>query len=235
MQKQCLSLLSLIVAFTFTLAACSERRSGGSEQASVAEHSHIKGETNMSADVQEILSGGTDKQVKEMTATFETSLGTIKVRLFHKQAPKTVANFVGLAEGLKEYIDPKTGTKTKGHFYDGLIFHRVIPQFMIQGGDPLGTGMGGPGYQFEDEFHPELKHNKPGILSMANAGPNTNGSQFFITEVPTPHLDNRHSVFGEVIEGLDVVKKIARVKVNAMDKPMEDVVIKKLTIQRVFE
>lgn len=235
MQKSRLPVLGLVVALILTLGACSERRNGGSEQSSAAGHSDIKGDTAMSADVQQILNGGTDKQVKEITATFDTTQGLIKVRLFHKQAPRTVANFVGLAEGLKEYTDPKTGKKTKGHFYDGLIFHRVIPQFMIQGGDPQGTGMGGPGYQFEDEFHPELKHSKPGILSMANAGPNTNGSQFFITEVPTPHLDNRHSVFGEVIEGLDTVKKIARVKVNAMDKPMEDVVLKKLTIQRVFE
>ena len=188
----------------------------------------------MSTDVQQILNGGSDKQVKEMTVTFETSQGSIKARLFHQQAPKTVANFVGLAEGLKEYTDAK-GQKTKGHFYDGLIFHRVIPEFMIQGGDPTGTGMGGPGYKFEDEFHPELKHDKPGILSMANAGPNTNGSQFFITEVPTPHLNNRHSVFGVVTEGIDIVKKIARVRANAMDKPMEDVVMKKVTIQRVFE
>lgn len=174
-----------------------------------------------------------DIDAKEMYATFETTEGNIKVKLYNKRAPKTVANFVGLAEGTKEYIDPKTGEKTKGKFYDGLIFHRVIPEFMIQGGDPLGVGTGGPGYEFEDEFNPELRHNKPGILSMANAGPNTNGSQFFITEVPTPHLDNRHSVFGEVVEGLDVVKKIARVPTDAMDKPKTDVVIKHVIIERV--
>ncbi|MEZ0372090.1 MAG: peptidylprolyl isomerase [Candidatus Sericytochromatia bacterium] len=163
----------------------------------------------------------------------ETSLGTIKLRLFHKEAPKTVANFVGLAEGTKEYIDPKTGDKAKSHYYDGLSFHRVIPGFMIQGGDPVGNGTGGPGYEFEDEFHPKLRHSKAGMLSMANAGPNTNGSQFFITDAPTPHLNDRHTVFGEVIEGLQVVKTIANVSRDAMDKPKEPVVIKKLTITRV--
>jgi len=227
--------LALTLGTVLFLNGCSERRNEPSDPAASEQHSTNKGDSTVSADVQAVLNGGSEKQVKEMTANFDTSMGMIKIRLFFKQAPKTVANFVGLAEGLKEYTDPKTGNKTKSHFYDGLIFHRVIPQFMIQGGDPLGTGTGGPGYQFEDEFHPELKHSKPGILSMANAGPNTNGSQFFITEAPTPHLDNRHSVFGEVIEGMDVVKNIARVKTNAMDKPMEPVVIKKLTIDRVFE
>lgn len=174
-----------------------------------------------------------DSDVKEMYALMKTNMGDMKIKLFHKRAPKTVANFVGLAEGTKEYTDPKTGEKTKGKYYDGLIFHRVIPGFMIQGGDPLGVGTGGPGYQFDDEFHPELKHSKPGMLSMANAGPGTNGSQFFITEAPTPHLDNRHSVFGEVVEGLDVITKIANVKRDARDKPLEDVKIESLTIERV--
>ncbi len=174
-----------------------------------------------------------ESDVKEMFAVMNTSEGTMKIKLFHKRAPMTVANFVGLAEGTKEYTDPNTGEKTKGKYYDGLIFHRVIPGFMIQGGDPLGKGVGGPGYQFDDEFHPELKHSKAGILSMANAGPGTNGSQFFITEAPTPHLDNRHSVFGEVVEGLDVVTKIANVKRDGRDKPLEDVKIETLTIERV--
>lgn len=174
-----------------------------------------------------------DSDVKEMFALMKTNMGDMKIKLFHKRAPKTVANFVGLAEGTKEYTDPETGEKAKGKYYDGLIFHRVIPGFMIQGGDPLGVGTGGPGYQFDDEFHPELKHSKPGILSMANAGPGTNGSQFFITEAPTPHLDNRHSVFGEVVEGLDVVTKIANAKRDARDKPLEDVKIESLTIERV--
>lgn len=234
MQKIRLITLGLTLGLALTLGACSERQKNDRENPENPNQTENKGAASMSADIKQIINGG-DKEAKELTATFETSQGNMVIRLFHKQVPKTVANFVGLAEGLKEYTDPKTGNKTKGHFYDGLIFHRVIPQFMVQGGDPLGTGTGGPGYEFEDEFSPELKHNKPGILSMANAGPNTNGSQFFITEVPTPHLDNRHSVFGEVIEGLDVVKKITGVKRNAMDKPMEDVVLKKVTIKRVFE
>ena len=174
-----------------------------------------------------------EPEVKEMYAMMKTNQGDMKIKLFHKRAPITVANFVGLAEGTKEYTDPQSGEKTKSKYYDGLIFHRVIPGFMIQGGDPLGVGTGGPGYQFEDEFHPELRHDKKGILSMANAGPGTNGSQFFITEGPTPHLNDRHSVFGEVVDGLDVVTKIANVKRDARDKPLEDVKIESLTIERV--
>ena len=167
-----------------------------------------------------------------MQAIFETNKGTIKIKLFDDKTPETVANFVGLAEGSKEFTDPKTGKKTKRPFYDGLGFHRIIPDFMIQGGCPLGTGTGGPGYKFGDEISPKLKHDKPGILSMANAGPNTNGSQFFITTVATPWLDGRHTVFGEVEEGMDVVKAIEKVKRGAQDRPLEPVVIKKVTIQR---
>ena len=143
-------------------------------------------------------------------AKMQTSKGEIVLRLFYKRAPLTVSNFVGLAEGSKEWKDPVTGKARKTRYYDGLSFHRVIKDFMIQGGDPLGTGNGGPGYTFQDEFHPELKHNKAGILSMANAGADTNGSQFFITHVPTPHLHNRHSVFGEVVEGMKVVNAIVK-------------------------
>lgn len=157
----------------------------------------------------------TSKEKKVTKAKIETNLGDIHIDLFAEDAPKTVANFVKLA---------------KEGFYDGIIFHRVIPHFMIQTGDPTGTGTGGPGYKFEDEFSPNLKHNKSGILSMANSGPNTNGSQFFITEAPTPHLDNKHSVFGEVTQGLDVVNAIARVDRNSRDKPIEDVVMKSVTI-----
>ncbi len=166
-------------------------------------------------------------------AKFETSQGTFTIRLFEKEAPNTVANFVGLAEGTKEWTDPSTGKRRKDPYYDGVIFHRVINGFMIQGGDRLGQGTGGPGYQFGDEFHPSLRHTKAGILSMANAGPNTNGSQFFITLGPTPHLDNRHSVFGEVVEGLDVVQRIGGVATGPQDRPVTPVVMNKVTIERI--
>ncbi len=166
-------------------------------------------------------------------ARFATSAGTFVVRLFEKDTPKTVANFVGLAEGTKAWKDPVTGESRSTPFYNGLIFHRVIADFMIQGGCPNGNGMGGPGYKFEDEFVPTLKHSKAGILSMANAGPNTNGSQFFITLVPTPWLDNRHSVFGEVVEGMDVVTAIGTTKTGRQDRPVTDITIDALTIERV--
>ncbi|HUL33279.1 MAG TPA: peptidylprolyl isomerase [Candidatus Eisenbacteria bacterium] len=165
-------------------------------------------------------------------AIFETSLGNIVCRLFDKEAPKTVENFVGLAEGTKEFRDPISGKKEKRPYYDGLTFHRVIPDFMIQGGCPQGDGRGGPGYTFSDEFHPSLRHNKPGKLSMANAGPNTNGSQFFITVAPTPHLDNRHSIFGEIVEGQDIAVKISGTARDAMDRPRVPVTMK-IRIERV--
>jgi len=165
-------------------------------------------------------------------AQFETSEGNFTIRLFDKEAPNTVANFVGLAEGTKEWTDPRTNQKVTQPYYDGIIFHRVIDGFMIQGGDPLGQGIGGPGYKFADEFHPSLRHSKPGILSMANAGPNTNGGQFFITLGPTPHLDNKHSVFGEVEEGMDVVRKIGSIATGPRDRPLKDVVINSVKIDR---
>src|SRR5690349_18178525 len=165
-------------------------------------------------------------------AHFDTTLGQFTVELFDAKAPKTVANFVGLAEGTKEWKHPKTNEKHKKPFYDGIIFHRVIDGFMVQGGDPLGQGYGGPGYQFEDEFHPDLRHDRAGVLSMANAGPNSNGSQFFVTLGPTPHLDRRHSVFGAVTKGLDVVQNIGKVKTDPNDRPVTPVVINKLTIER---
>ena len=146
----------------------------------------------------------------DLYAVFKTSRGNIVVKLFEKDAPKTVANFVGLATGKQEWVDPRSGQKSKAKLYDGTSFHRVIPQFMIQGGDPLGTGTGGPGYRFEDEFQSGRKFDRPGLLAMANAGPNTNGSQFFITEVATPHLNGRHTIFGEVVKGQDLVPQIAR-------------------------
>jgi peptidyl-prolyl cis-trans isomerase A (cyclophilin A) len=166
-------------------------------------------------------------------AIFDTSEGPFTIRLFEQEAPKTVANFVGLTEGTREWQDPATGEKKKVPFYDGVIFHRVIDGFMIQGGDRLGQGTGGPGYKFADEFHPSLRHSRAGILSMANSGPNTNGSQFFITLGPTPHLDNRHSVFGEVVEGLDVVKRIGSVATDRRDRPVKPVVMNRVTIERV--
>jgi len=165
-------------------------------------------------------------------AEFATTEGSFTVRLFDQEAPNTVANFVGLAEGTKEWTDPRTQEKVKKPFYDGIIFHRVIAGFMIQGGDPLGQGIGGPGFKFADEFHPSLRHHKPGILSMANAGPNSNGSQFFITLAPTPHLDNRHSVFGEVTEGMEIVRRIGSTPTGRQDRPVKDVVINAVTITR---
>lgn len=169
---------------------------------------------------------------KGVYAQFVTSEGNFTVRLFDQEAPKTVENFVGLAEGTKEWTDPRTNQKVKKPYFDGTIFHRVIDRFMIQGGDPLGQGIGGPGYTFADEFHPKLRHNKAGILSMANRGPNTNGGQFFVTLGPTPHLDDRHSVFGEVVDGMDVVRKIGGTKTGDRDRPVKDIVVKSVKIER---
>ena len=166
-------------------------------------------------------------------AIFETTQGTIVCRLLEKEAPQTVSNFVGLAEGTKEFTDPGTGKKATRRFFDGLAFHRVIPKFMIQGGCPLGNGTGGPGYRFADEFHPSLRHDQPGKLSMANAGPNTNGSQFFITVAATPWLDNRHTIFGEVVEGQDVASKISELPRDSSDRPRTPVILEHLRIERV--
>ena len=165
-------------------------------------------------------------------ATLHTNHGDIVIDLFDDHAPKTVANFVGLANGTKEYRDPETGQPTTGRFYDGLTFHRVIEGFMIQGGCPLGIGTGGPGYKFGDEFHPDLSFDKPYLLAMANAGPGTNGSQFFITVAPTPHLNFRHTIFGEVADADSraVVEEIARVRTGRADRPVEPVVIESVDI-----
>jgi peptidyl-prolyl cis-trans isomerase A (cyclophilin A) len=175
------------------------------------------------------------KPGEKLFATFDTSMGTLSAELFWEKAPVTVLNFVQLAEGTKEWTDPRTNEKVKKPLYNGTIFHRVIPDFMIQGGDPLGQGTGGPGYRFEDEFHPDLRHVGPGVLSMANSGRNTNGSQFFITEKDTPWLDDRHSVFGKVVEGADLIPKITRVEKSdgpQGSRPKVDVVLKKVTISR---
>lgn len=168
-------------------------------------------------------------------AIFDTSEGKIVCELFEKQTPITVENFTGLAQGTREWADPKTGKKVKKKFYDGLIFHRVIPNFMIQGGCPLGTGTGGPGYRFPDEIVPELSFDKPGLLAMANSGPNTNGSQFFITLVPTTWLNGHHTIFGQVVSGFDVVQKIEKVQKGMNDKPVTPIIMKKVTIKRIGE
>src|SRR3954451_6246149 len=167
-------------------------------------------------------------------ATFTTTEGTIVCRLFEKDAPKTVQNFTELAEGKREWKHPSTGKKSSDRLYDGTIFHRVIPNFMVQGGDPQGTGMGGPGYQFEDETKGSPhKFDKPGKLAMANSGPNTNGSQFFITTVPTDWLTGKHTIFGEVVEGQDVVDAITKVKRNAQDRPAQDITVNAISIEAV--
>jgi peptidyl-prolyl cis-trans isomerase A (cyclophilin A) len=167
-------------------------------------------------------------------AIFHTTEGTVVCRLFEKDAPQTVANFVELAEGRRDWIHPVSGKKSKDRLYDGTIFHRVIPDFMVQGGDPAGTGMGGPGYQFADETKGSPhKFDKPGKLAMANAGPNTNGSQFFITVVPTEWLTGKHTIFGEVVEGQDVVRKITTVPRGRQDRPVKDVVLTSVAIERI--
>ena len=169
----------------------------------------------------------------QLYARFHTSQGNIVIRLEEQRAPKTVKNFVGLAMGTQEWVHPRTGQAQKGvPYYDGTIFHRVIPDFMIQGGDPLGSGRGGPGYKFGDEFHPDLTFSRPYLLAMANAGPGTNGSQFFITVAPTPWLTGKHTIFGEVIEGADVVQAISQAKTDRRDRPAQEVVLESVVIER---
>ena len=168
-----------------------------------------------------------------MLAHFTTSEGNFTARLFDAETPNTVANFTGLADGSKEWTDPRSGKKVKQPYFNGTIFHRVIGGFMIQGGDPLGQGTGGPGYTFGDEFNPKLRHSKAGILSMANRGPNTNGGQFFITLAATPWLDDKHSVFGEVVEGMDVVKKIGGTQTSKPgDRPVKAITIESVRIEK---
>jgi cyclophilin family peptidyl-prolyl cis-trans isomerase len=213
----------LPLSFALALASCGagadDRNGAGSsvaaEEAATSPSEHPQ---DMSNDTGEGL-----------FADMRTSMGTIRIRLEYTKAPMTVANFVGLAEG-----QVTNTAKPEGQpYYDGIIFHRVIPGFMVQCGDPTGTGMGGPGYAFDDEIAPDLRHDRPGVLSMANAGPGTNGSQFFITHGPTPHLDGRHAVFGFVVEGQEVVNAIGNVPRDGRDRPVQDVRIEKLTIERV--
>ncbi|TKK84386.1 peptidylprolyl isomerase [Herbidospora galbida] len=174
---------------------------------------------------------------ENLIATLNTNRGTIKIKLWPNQAPKTVRNFVELAEGTREWTHPETGQKTNAKLYDGTVFHRVIAGFMLQGGDPLGQGIGGPGYDFDDEIHTENQFNRPYLLAMANAGKRfgkgTNGSQFFITVAKTPHLNQGHTIFGEVIEGTEVVDAIAVTETDGRDRPIKDVVLESVTIDRV--
>lgn len=172
---------------------------------------------------------------EELYATLNTNLGAITVQLFQNHAPKTVHNFVGLSDGSREWVDPGSGARTTSRLYDGTVFHRVIPGFMIQGGDPLGNGRGGPGYKFADEFHPELVFDRPYLLAMANAGPGTNGSQFFITAGPQPHLNRRHTIFGEVADAQSrtVVDTIANTETDRDDRPVNPVVVESVMIERV--
>jgi len=165
-------------------------------------------------------------------AVLETSEGQIVCRLYEEESPVTVANFAGLAEGTKEFTDATRRERTKRRFYDGTKFHRVIPRFMIQGGDPLGTGTGGPGYSIQDEFAPNLKFDRPGRLAMANAGPGTGGSQFFITQIPTPWLDGKHTIFGQVVEGQEVVARICSTLGTPGGRPSKEITLKKVTIDR---
>lgn len=216
----------LLAAFSFRADAAETKKTEETKQSETKKSAKASKATDTEK-------AAAKKKGPPMFAMFETTKGNFKVKFFADKAPKTVETFASLAEGTREWTDPKTGEKVKKPFYDGLTFHRVIKDFMIQGGCPLGTGTGGPGFRFEDEFPAGApKHTKPGILSMANAGPNTNGSQFFVTTVATPWLDGRHTVFGEVVEGMDVVHAIENSKTGPMDRPAETVTIKHVQIIR---
>lgn len=217
------SLLALLfLACTSSPSIATNNQSNDSTSKSTRVDISSEGDGNVGVDSEKI------KLENGLYALFETNMGEVLVQLEMEKAPMTVANFVALAEG----NHPLLNQDEKKPFYDGLIFHRVIPQFMCQGGDPEGTGAGGPGYTFPDEFHPDLRHNVPGILSMANSGPNTNGSQFFITELPTPWLDDRHTVFGHVIAGIENINSMARVPANAQNKPNEDITMKVTVLRK---
>ncbi len=167
----------------------------------------------------------------ETYATLVTSQGEVRVQLFEDTAPRTVTNFVDLATGSRAWRDPRSGAEQRSPLYDGTVFHRVIPQFMIQGGDPLGNGTGGPGYRFEDEVGGPHRFDRPGRLAMANAGPNTNGSQFFITQAPTPWLDGKHTIFGQVVSGMEVVEAIAATERDGQDRPLEEQRLERVLIE----
>jgi peptidyl-prolyl cis-trans isomerase A (cyclophilin A) len=178
-----------------------------------------------------IHGGDLSATVSDLTATLHTSEGDIDVRLFEERVPNTVENFVGLATGERTWEHPETGAEMETPLYDDVPFHRVIEGFMLQTGDPTGTGRGGPGYTFDDEFHPDLRHDGPGVLSMANRGPDTNGSQFFITLDAQPHLDDKHAVFGEVTDGMDVVERIGNADTDAEDRPTSPIHLESVTVR----
>ena len=215
------------------LAGCLER--GESDDGSSAERDSgddgaTTDETGNETD-DETDSGDDSSSDGPLTATLQTNYGDTEVELYDERAPRTVENFVGLATGDRSWIDPETETEIEGEpLYEDVLFHRVIEGFMIQGGDPTGTGRGGPGYTFDDEFHDELRHDDAGILSMANSGPDTNGSQFFITLDAQPHLDGQHAVFGEVIDGMETVERIGAVETDEDDRPVEPVVLESVTV-----
>jgi peptidyl-prolyl cis-trans isomerase A (cyclophilin A) len=215
---KCTMMLAAVVWMSSSVAMAAPDKDGSDKQ------------TQTTFDLKDAMSG--IKQKGDLYATIRTNLGEMTVRLFDREAPNTVANFVGLARGTREWLDPETKKWVKRPLYKGVLCHRVIPEFMIQCGDPQGVGSGGPGYTFADEFKPSLKHDRPGMLSMANRGPNTNGSQFFVTEVATPTLDGRHAIFGEVVKNLDLVSKISHVRTGPGNRPEENVTIKSIEVFR---
>jgi len=231
---------SLFLITTLLLTGCSSAQEETKIQTEIQTSTEVEPETKSAEKIEtntkpesKTKSERQSEKVSMNTAILKTSMGQITIELFPNQAPKTVKNFVDLATGAKEWTDPNVGEKVKTKLYDGTIFHRVIPGFMIQGGDPLGSGMGGPGYNFADEFHGELSFDKPYLLAMANAGPNTNGSQFFITVAATTWLNRKHTIFGQVTDPASqkVIDAIATVKTGANDKPVQAVKIESVTIK----
>lgn len=226
-----------ILAYSLFFAiGCSKSCSKAADKTTVIDSKQVVNDNKpLSKDLESIMQEYKLNFGDKLLATFHTNMGDMVIELFWEKAPITVKNFVDLATGKKEWLHPLTQEKSQKPLYNGTIFHRVIDGFMIQGGDPAGSGFGGPGYRFKDEFHADLKHDKKGILSMANSGPNSNGSQFFITQVATPHLNNRHTVFGQAHDEntLKVIDSIAKSKTDAKDKPLQDVVIKEIIIKKL--